>query len=346
MAFSFVVLAGIVGFLWKARANYCALPELEFDHDPSKELTVIVPARNEAHQIERCVKSFASPVIVVDDGSTDDTADVAGSAGARVIQAPPLPAGHLGKPNACAAGAAAAGSEWILFVDADTWYAAEFEAAIVGYARRNQLDMVTAFLHQQRETWAEKIVLPYAFALYFCGVSARSVNAAGGEALANGQCLLVRREAYERIGGHASVAGSVIEDVALARVAKQTGLRVRVTRAEKLGSVRMYDSFGAIWRGLEKNSFRFLQANPLTGVQVIAASILLTSWLLAIVLAGDVRLASAVALAPILMLKPWYGSWREAALAPLGIYAFQLIALAGMLKTLTGAKSLWKGRRV
>ncbi len=142
------------------------------------------------------------------------------------------------------------------------------------------MPFVTAFLEQRCETLAEKALLPYAFALYFTGVSARAVNRPGSrEALANGQCMLFERAVYEKLGGHASVAESVVEDVALARHAKQQGIPVHVIRAEKLGHVRMYDSLSAIWRGFQKNSFRFLLLNPWSGVQVIAASILLTSWL-------------------------------------------------------------------
>jgi hypothetical protein len=168
------------------------------------------------------------------------------------------------------------------------------------------------------------------------------------EWLANGQCLLIRRKAYEKMGGHAAVAGSVIEDVALAKVAAANNLRTRVTRAEHMGNVRMYDSFGAILRGFEKNSFRFLKENPFTGVQVVIASILLTSWLpvLILLLLNHLwRQAILFGLLPTVTLFPWYRSVAAAG-APIAIYLFQFIALNGMFKTLTGKKSLWKGREV
>lgn len=331
-------------FLGKSIRNYRALPELEPGEGGSCDVTVVIPARNEAHQIERCVRSFTCPVIVVDDGSTDGTASVASHAGAMVIQSPPLPAGDMGKPNACAAGARFAKTRWLLFVDADTWYSRDFARHAVAYAEREHIHLLSAFLHQERQSWAERAILPYAFALYFCGVSAKNVNSPESpEALANGQCLLIERTAYERIGGHSAVRSSVIEDVALARLAKQNGLRTRVIRAERFGSVRMYDGLRAIWHGLEKNSFRFLQVNPWTGLQVIAASIVITSWLPALLL-GFWSLS--VLLLIVLGLLPWYGRLRDVGFAPLGIYLFQLIALTGMVKTLAGAKSLWKGRRV
>ncbi len=85
---------------------------------------------------------------------------------AALIAAPPLPEGHLGKPNACYAGALASIAEWLLFVDADTWYEAGFAAQFVAYARRERLEMLSAFPRQQTESFFERVLLPYAFALY------------------------------------------------------------------------------------------------------------------------------------------------------------------------------------
>jgi cellulose synthase/poly-beta-1,6-N-acetylglucosamine synthase-like glycosyltransferase len=359
----FVVIglaAAIVLVLWKSRLNYIFLPSLPVvSNNQPLDLTVIIPARNEAHQVPRAIKSFPGlPVIVVDDASIDNTAEIACSAGARVISAPPLLAGHKGKPNACAEGARHASSRWLLFVDADTWFDPPFTSSLVAYAETERLPFVTAFLEQKCETLAEKALLPYAFALYFTGVSARAVNnPKSPEALANGQCMLFDRAVYESIGGHTAVAASVIEDVALARHAKEKGIPVRVIRAEHLGHVRMYDGFPAIWRGFQKNSFRFLLINPWSGLQVILASILLTSWLpvLLIGLADYPKLSTALLLtpnpvsmlflAPLLALLPWYRGWRIL-LAPFAIYLFQLIALNGMLATLTRRPTLWKSRRV
>jgi chlorobactene glucosyltransferase len=351
---------GIFFFLWKSRINYLLLGRLPVSAKlPAPDVTVIIPARNEAHQIAQAVGSFKGlAVIVVNDGSADETAAVAEAAGATVMPAPPLSLGALGKPNACAAGAAVAKTKWLLFVDADTQFHPAFAASAVQHAEENNYDLLTAFLEQKCVSIFEKMLLPYGFALYFTGVSARAVNSRGNKsALANGQCLLFRRSAYERMGGHGKVIRSVIEDVAIAQLAKQNNLSVRVLRAEHLGSVRMYESLAAIWKGFQKNSFRFLQANPAGGMQVILASILLTSWLPALVLGlldANMEPALPVVLlffAPFLTLLPWYAesrasrAWRVL-LAPFGIYFFQLIALNGMFVTLFRRTTDWKGRRV
>ena len=351
LAIAAFVATGMILFLLKSRRNYLLLPELPRVDAPAPDLTVIIPARNEEANLTRVIPSFSgSRVIVVDDASTDSTAAIARSAGAEVISAPALQMGSLGKPNACLEGARAANSEWLLFVDADTWYEPGFAASLVLYAERASLDLVSVFLRQETRTTAERIILPYAFALYFAGVSAAGVNSAESrQALANGQCLLVRRSAYFQMGGHAAVIRSVIEDVALAAHAKAHGLRVRVLRAEHLGHVRMYENFIAIRRGFEKNSFRFLGANPATGAQVMLASILLTSYAPVLwLLLRDHHLAAAAifALLPSLLLAPWYGGFTRALAAPAAIYTFQAIALSAMFRTLTGIRTPWKGRDV
>ena len=111
----------------------------------------------------------------------------------------------------------------------------------------------------------------------------------------------------------------------------------------------MYDGLGAIWRGFQKNSFRFLLVNPGSGVQVILASILLTSYLPLLAwlsVEGHWILAVLFALLPALALRPWYGGFVSAFFSPVAIYLFQLIALNAMVTTLAGGKTLWKGRRV
>lgn len=352
-AIAILVSLGLIYFFAKARRNFMALPELpqcEFA-EPKQDVIVIVPARNEERNIARVISSFPPGwVLVVDDESSDQTVAVARANTAEVIPAPRLQRGQRGKPNACAAGARSTQSEWILFVDADTWYSPQFLISLLTYAEREQLDLATVFPRQVTRTLAEKILLPYAFALYFCGVNARRVNdPLNLEALANGQCILFRRSFYDFIGGHGAVSASVIEDVELAIRAKRHRGRVRVLRAEKMAFVRMYTGIIEIWRGFSKNSFRFLVANPGTGVQVITASILAASWLPVLFMLALQEWwwgVTAFAVLPVFLLAGWYGGLLEALVAPLAIYLFQLIALNGMLLALTGRKTLWKGRPV
>ena len=347
-----VVAAGLVVMLRKSRRNYMALPEVPVSDGPvDGEVTVIVPARNEERNIERCVKSLrGSRVIVVDDQSKDRTAQLAAAAGAEVMPAPRLLKGQLGKPNACQTGAKAADTRYVLFADADTWYDPRYLPSMVRYADENQFFLVSPFLKQECVTLFEKMLIPYAFGLYFTGVNAANVqNFLHPETLANGQSMLFLRQPYEFVGGHNSVMNSVIEDVALAARVKRHRMKLQIVRAEHLGKVRMYDSLGAIWKGFRKNSFKFLQANRKSGLQVMLTSILLTSVLPVMIwlaLDGQYWMIGLLALLVPYLFAPWYGGVFRALLSLPAIYLFQLIALDGMAATTFGRKTDWKGRKV
>lgn len=342
-------------FAFKSRWNYRKLPDLQpvdGNQDAINKTSIVIPARDEEHNIKRVLSSFRPDrVVVVDDGSTDSTAAIATAYGSLVVEPPALKKGMHGKPNACMAGAdMAPASEFLMFVDADTWYEPAFIPSIAAACVKDQRAMVSVFPRQECVTLAEKAILPYAFALYFCGVSAENLNdSSSPAALANGQCMFFRRSAYDFIGGHKMVFKSVIEDVELARVAKRHQLSVAVYRAEKLASVRMYDGFWSIWRGFTKNAFRFLLVNPRTGLQVVLASIVMSSWLPVLLMQIYAKAwvsAGIFAVLPAVLFYPWYGSFFRALLAPLGIYAFQLIALNALVHTTFGLQTSWKGRPV
>lgn len=346
-----LLMLAILLMAWKGRRNYMALPELLPGGESTVNATVIIPARNEEENIVDCVRSFRNHrVIVVDDHSEDRTAQLAAQAGAEVIAAPPLAKGVMGKPNACFAGAQQVATPYLCFVDADTRFAPEFLSSAVKYADENQVVMVSAFLRQETVTAFEKMLLPYAFGLYFCGVNAKRVHdVTKNEFLANGQCMVFLRDAYEFVGSHQNVNTSVIEDVAMAMKLKRHRMKFQIARAERLGRVRMYDSLGSIWRGFKKNSFRFLQVNKRTGVQVMLTSILLTSifpmavWL--IMEAQWVFLAMLL-MTPLVAFRAWYGGVVKALWVYPAIPLFQLIAIDGMVSTVAGLKTVWKGRPV
>lgn len=347
-----LVMLGMVYFLRKARRNYLALPKLPVaPSNSSAGVTVIIPARNEEKDIEACIRSFQGVrVVVADDESTDGTAAVARTAGAEVIQAPPLPKGAMGKPNACHAGSRNATTDYLLFTDADTRYAPEFAPSIVRFAEQNQCVLVSAFLRQRLSTPFEHILLPYAQGLYFCGVNARRIHdVAFQDVLVNGQCMLFQRTAYEFLGGHMVVNNCVIEDMVLAAKLKRHQMKMILLRAEHLGSVRMYGSFSAISRAFQKNSFRFLMMNKRAGFQVLAASVLLAAYLpLAAWLAWEDQWFVLImhALLPLYLMAPWYGGVVKAVLSIAAMYLFPLLSLHAVLRSTFSRKTLWKGRPV
>jgi glycosyltransferase involved in cell wall biosynthesis len=344
----FVVYAVLVVFLFaRGRRNYLALPELPRSaasdslREEMKSLSVVIPARNEERNIERAVASFPGlDVIVANDGSTDRTAGVAATAGARVVNAAPLPSGYSGKPWALMAGAKETGSKWILFADADTSFDPALVPSLLHYARTENAEFVTPFLRLNLSGWLEKAVVPASLAFFFCGVNPRRVNDKKDRwGLINGQCLLAAREPYDFVGGHKSVVRSAVEDVELASRLKLHRMAVRVVRAEHLGSVRMYPRFRQVWRGIQKDSFRFLAARKGVSVLVVLSAALLWSWLpiLGWLLSDQQWIAAAACfLLPSFALRKWYAGIGKLFWAPLGTVLFPPIAIAGILRATYG----------
>jgi chlorobactene glucosyltransferase len=235
-------------------------------------VSIIVPARNEIDNIADCLRGLTrqeglaagSSITVVDDGSEDGTATAVAQhaeAGLPVtlIAAGPLPDGWVGKPHACWRGAATAGGPWLCFVDADVRVAPQLVVAAIEAAEAQQLDMLSLHPFQRLGSFWERLVIPAGLLIIACAKQWRAPGepeaAAGG---ANGQFILIRREVYFAIGGHAAVGSEVSEDRALAIRAEQAGFRFRVLAAERFATTRMYHDLNSLWEGLAKNAVDIL----------------------------------------------------------------------------------------
>ncbi|HEU4400063.1 MAG TPA: glycosyltransferase family 2 protein [Actinomycetota bacterium] len=231
------------------------------DPAATASVSVVVPARDEATRVQGCLAAlFAqdvepAEVVVVDDGSRDATAAVARQAGARVVAAPPLPSRVAGKAAACATGSAAAlAGEWLAFVDADVHLAPEALSRLLAAADRSGAAATSALARPVAGSWWEQLLVPdlglqVAERLDLDAIA----DPARPDAFLSGQCLLVRRDAYDAAGGFAAVAGCLVEDVALARRLKAGGHGLAVWLAPQLVAVRMYERPGDLWEGLAKN---------------------------------------------------------------------------------------------
>jgi glycosyltransferase involved in cell wall biosynthesis len=228
---------------------------------PGPQVSVIIPARNEEGNLAACLDSLvrqegpAFEVIVVNDQSTDRTRPIAESfPGVRVIEAEPPGAGWTGKNNAVHAGAGAARGEWFLFTDADTVHLPGSLARALAEAQNHAVDLLSYSPEQIAVTFWEKAVLPVVFAeLANQYPPSRVSNPRSKEAAANGQYILVKREAYQALGGHAAVACEILEDVALARALKAAGRRIRFRYGGDAVRTRMYRNFGQLREGWTKN---------------------------------------------------------------------------------------------
>ena len=232
--------------------------------DPARsrpEVSVIVPARNEEASLDACLQSLTSQtgisfeVIVVDDGSTDRTGEIAHSyAGVRVINSGSLPTGWTGKNNALVAGAKEARGEWLLFTDADTVHMPGSLAHSVREIRLRSAALFSYSPEQEVHSFWEHAVMPVIFAELAVTYRPRDIcNPAMPAAAANGQYLLVSREAYDAVGGHAAIATEILEDVALARAVKGTGRKIVLLHGSGAVRTRMYRKFAQLREGWTKN---------------------------------------------------------------------------------------------
>lgn len=228
--------------------------------DPGR-VSVIIPAKDEQDNIGRAletlvVQDYANlEILVVDDRSTDRTADIVREVAAtdprvRLIQVTELPAGWFGKPHAMHVGAGQACGEWLLFVDADCRQAPHSVRAGVNFLAANQGDMLSLWPVLEMHGFWENAVQPVAGSVLVAWFRPTwANNPKRRTAFANGQYILLRRATYEAVGGHAAVRNEVVEDIALARRVKGDGHRLFNAVGEDLFSTRMYDSLGAMYRG-------------------------------------------------------------------------------------------------
>lgn len=247
--------------------------------------SVIVPARNEEAVIAACVESLIrqkeiTEIVVVNDQSTDKTAEIVRDLAAKyphvkMIDVAQLPAGWVGKNYAVWLGAREAKGDWLLFTDADAVHERQAAARAMEIAAERGAALVSFSPEQIMETWYEKALIPYVYCRLAKRFSYKQVNdPEKTAAAANGQFLMIRREVYEAVGGHASIAGDVLEDVALAKEVKRAGYRIWFASGTGIVRVRMYRSFAAMWEGWKKNLYRLMGGSRQAVMQEMVAALL------------------------------------------------------------------------
>ncbi|MGB0066349.1 MAG: glycosyltransferase [Terracidiphilus sp.] len=364
---------------WAAKT----VPGTVYDQpEPSElmELTVIIPARNEEDCLRSCLESLVNQseyifalgkdweLIVVDDHSTDQTAEIARSvAGVTVMEAEKLEPGQLGrvwtgKSNAIWTAARKARGRWLLFTDADTIHEPGSLRHAMHEAERHKAGMLSYSPRQIVSGLAQRSLMP----LIFCELAlayppAKVTDPAERIAAANGQFLLVEREAYRKLGGHPSVADKVLEDVELAMLAKRRKIGLRFRYADDIVAARMYRSTAAMVEGWTKNLkllfnnalmlavFRAIDFFLLFGLPILACELwnarlgphglqwLCAGWVLALLwLRTLVRFYNRVAKSNFPFL--------DCVLAPLGLPLFVLLLYRSWFHHRVLKRVNWKGR--
>ena len=337
-------------------------------------VSVVIPARNEARNVARCLASVlgnnypAFDVVVVDDQSSDGTGDIARSTAAgdrrvQVIETGSPPEGWFGKQWACQTGANATEGEILLFADADTVQSRDLITRSVNMIQRRSADLFSILGRQELGSFWERLVQPQVFGIMsvrYGGTESITRSRFVSNKIANGQCLFVRRDSYEELGGHSLVKSHVADDLMMAQRYFARGKRVVVAEGLNQLSTRMYTSLAELIGGWGKNVFAagrdsvpfgwfgrklfpfLLFSGPTFGF--VPAVVLLLGAVVA--LPQSVFVWAIIAQAALLL---WWGYvyWQidesplYALLAPLGALVVFYIFFRAALR---GNRVVWKGR--
>src|SRR6266436_6061873 len=327
----------------------------------STRVAAIVPARSEEVSIAACITALAAQpeiveIIAVNDQSSDRTAKILHGLAKnishlRVIDAPAPPSGWVGKNHAVSLGAHQASSPWLLFTDADAVLLEGAIAKAIALAAEKDAGLISFSPEQELQTWYERVLIPFVYLRLAQRFSFDEVNDPSSKsAAANGQFLMITREAYDAVGGHAAIYNSVLEDLALARRVKSAGFGIWFASGFGMVRVRMYRSFSAMWEGWNKNLFQLMGG---TSGSVFSEFESAFPWMILVVLLIGIKVPIAVFAGVMLLLlrQLSYGLALSRNHFPFKLIIYYLPAVflyAGVLwashESYAKGKVSWKGR--
>jgi hopene-associated glycosyltransferase HpnB len=345
---------------WRNR-DVLRVPQDPEDEDLS-DVTVVIPARNEAAVIGQSLGALAGSsqgtglrVVLVDDGSSDGTADAARSTAGvdvQVVPGRPLPEGWAGKVWALEQGVSRVETALTLMIDADIALSRGVIAALKAQRGEGRYQFVSVMATLTMHSFWEKLLCPsfiYFFKLLYPFRLAKTSNprfysAAGG-------CVLVETHVLKAIGGLASIRGALIDDCALARQVKRAGFRTWIGQSRAVNSVRPYRGLGEIWNMVARSAFTQLRYSlPILMLTSFALVTLFfvpfAAWLVPSAAARALGLAAWVLMMasylPTLLFYSLSPLW--ALLMPLAGALYAGMTWSSALRYWRGQKSLWKGR--
>jgi len=332
-------------------------------------ISVLVPARNEEKNIGDCVKSLLNQdypsfeVLVIDDNSTDGTWRILSELSIedkrlRILKGEPLPDGWFGKHWACHQLSLHANGDVFLFTDADTRHNPNSLKDGIRGLFAEKADLITAFPREETISLGEIMMVPLFpwFILCFLPLIVAYRTQSPAFSAAIGQFLMISREAYKKIGGYEAIRQEAVDDVALARNIKSSGLRWRMSIGYDQLYCRMYQGFRESYRGFTKSLFAGFGYKILTftfvwlciGTAFLEPIVVLILNALAVDFPIPILVMSGVGV--LFSLIIWGAShWRFgfpiylALLYPISAILLLLIAFSSMIFALTG-KAGWKGR--
>lgn len=330
--------------------NAFAFPVLRREFGRSRTTSILVPARDEEHNLRRTLLGFlkqpAAEVLVLDDGSRDGTAEVVRHLSKvdprlRLVEGRPRPEGWIGKNWACHQLALEAAGDWLVFCDADVKLAPGALPALWRQVDAQSADVFSVFPRQEAATLGERILVPLIDENLLAFLPRILLDLpVPAAAVANGQLIAFSRKAYETVGGHTAVASEIVEDLALGKAARRAGLKLGLALGGDLVRARMYDSYDATVRGFGKS----MRAAHLGSDPLLIGSALfhLAAYSLPWLMPGRLWRASAamgVAQRLIVNAKTGRDSYVEGALVPFTAPAALPVYAMGLRRT-----ARWKGR--
>ncbi len=384
---AWVALCSLVAMVWvrrhqhltRARRNNRSLSSTTFDGppNPAPSVSVIIAAKDEEPNIDTCVRTLLEQdypnceITVVNDRSDDRTGPILDRMQSdnpdrlHVLHVDKLPDGWFGKPNAIRTGLSIARGDYLLFSDADCEHiSTRTISTAVRYAIENDVEFLSVLPVIEPSCFWETIIQPVCTAVLMMWHNPEKVNdPKRPEAYANGAFMLIRRETYERIGGHERVRTSLCEDMQLARNAKSAGVTLRIIQNTDLYTTRMYDTFARVWGGWSRIFQGSLQRPPklLLAMTVLTVSSLMPAATVALsvikLTTGDVAargawtvllVASGVAVLALQSLMVRFYTligapiWKSLTYTPAALVCVGILADA-MRKVLGFGSTTWRG---
>ncbi len=291
--FLIIILAGWIYRSGRSLSELRQAPTLKLTGPASRQgkVSVLIPAKNEASNIEDCVKPFLAQlregdeIIVINNCSTDRTEAILRELGAKEIHSkipipppsqkgerwgsfhymntPPTPEGWTGKNFALHLGVQHASGDWMLFTDADTRHQLGSVDVALAFAEEKKLDLLTLLPRCLAHGFWESLIQPCAMAYMGLWFPIRKINDPKSKVyFGNGQYLLLRTGHYRKIGGHDGVKEAFLEDFALMKKTKEMGALGMCAFGMEIYGTRMYDSFDALWRGWRRIFLHAFEQKP------------------------------------------------------------------------------------
>ncbi|WP_206932717.1 glycosyltransferase [Roseococcus thiosulfatophilus] len=337
--------------------NLRLMPRLSGKPPAGTKVSILIPARNEEGNIATCLDAALAStgceveVVVMDDGSTDRTAEIVRAYAARdprvrLVAAPSLPPGWTGKVHACARLAEGATGTHFLFIDADVRLAPHAASAMAAHSAEKNIALISGVPRQEMKTIGEGLTVPFINFLLICYLpfGGRAIQRKPSLAAACGQLILVERRAYEGTGGHTTIKGVLHDAIALARLFRERGHDTEIVDGAPLATCRMYEGFAHAWGGFIKNAREGMATPiglPVWTVLLAGAHLwpwaLLPGWEAAFTILLMFALRAAVTLRTG---EPWW----TVPLHPLTVLVALAIQWTALVRSALGLKAGWKGR--